>query len=313
MVCRNGGALGAGHTGRVVEIPEIEVDDALVAALVAAQFPHLAGVPVRIVAAGWDNVIARVGDDVAARLPVRESAVPLLVNEQRWLPVLAPTLSVATPVPLGRGRRGETYPWPWSLVPWFAGPTALDRPPSVAAQGRFADELAVFLRGLHQPAPDDAPHNAFRGVPLAARDELARSHLAQLAAAGWTLSVAAETRWRQVVDAPAPTERRWLHGDTHPGNLMVDESGRLRAVLDWGDLCGGDVASDLVIAWMSLEPGPRRRLRAAIGVDDATWARGQGWALAIGLALMTSPRADARYRSLGERTVGAVLAEDPIA
>ena len=81
---------------------DIEIDEGLIAALVAAQAPVLAGLPVRIVANGWDNVIARVGDGWMARLPRRQVAVELIVNELRWLPELAPRLPL--PVPVGVSR-----------------------------------------------------------------------------------------------------------------------------------------------------------------------------------------------------------------
>ena len=51
--------------------PDVEVDAALVAGLVAAQHPSFAG-PVELVANGWDNAVFRLGDAWAARMPRRE-------------------------------------------------------------------------------------------------------------------------------------------------------------------------------------------------------------------------------------------------
>ena len=47
---------------------EIHIDENLVRALLTQQRPDLAGLPVRIVASGWDNVIARAGEDQMPRL-----------------------------------------------------------------------------------------------------------------------------------------------------------------------------------------------------------------------------------------------------
>ena len=47
------------------------------------------------------------------------------------------------------------------------------------------------------------------------------------------------------VDA-APT---WVQGDPHPRNVLV-RNGEIVAMLDWGDLCAGDRASDLASVWM---------------------------------------------------------------
>src|SRR5439155_14751042 len=74
----------------------------------------------------------------------------------------------------------------------------------------------------------------------------------------------------------------WIHGDLTPGNLLV-EQGRLSAVIDFGCLGVGDPACDLMVAWTLLSGETRDAFRAALAVDDATWARGRGWALSWAL------------------------------
>src|SRR5262245_19282678 len=108
---------------------------------------------------GWDNFTFLVGQRHAARLPRREAAVAFVVNEQRWLPILAARLPLQVPVPVHVGQPSEMFRWPWSLVDWI---------PGVTAERHFfhsADTalLAETLLALHQPAPDDAPVNPFRG------------------------------------------------------------------------------------------------------------------------------------------------------
>ncbi len=76
---------------------EVEVDAALVRRLVAAQHPDLADLPVVEAASGWDNLMFRLGETLAVRLPRRRVAVALLETEQAWLPRLAPHLPLATP------------------------------------------------------------------------------------------------------------------------------------------------------------------------------------------------------------------------
>jgi aminoglycoside phosphotransferase (APT) family kinase protein len=60
-------------------------------------------------------------------------------------------------------------------------------------------------------------------------------------------------------------------------------SGRLSAVIDFGGLGVGDPACDLVIAFTLLSAATRATFRASLDLDDATWTRGRGWALATGL------------------------------
>jgi aminoglycoside phosphotransferase (APT) family kinase protein len=75
---------------------------------------------------------------------------------------------------------------------------------------------------------------------------------------------------------------RWLHGDLQVGNLLA-QRGRLSAVIDFGCLGVGDPACDVMAAWTYLSAETRDVFRAALPVDDATWARGRGWALSFGV------------------------------
>jgi aminoglycoside phosphotransferase (APT) family kinase protein len=70
----------------------------------------------------------------------------------------------------------------------------------------------------------------------------------------------------------------WLHGDLLPSNLLT-KGGRLHAVIDFGMMGIGDPACDLLPAWAIFDGTARRKFRDVLGVEDATWERGKGWAL----------------------------------
>ena len=282
---------------------EVDVTDDLVRSLLQAQHPDLADRPLVELDAGWDNVIFRLGEDLVVRLPRRALAAPLVLHEQRWLPELAPWLPLPIPDPVRVGTPTATYPWHWSVTRWFPGASALTAPPSDPEDA--ARRLGAFLTALHQPAPPDAPANPYRGIPLADRDELTLRWIDQLpdhvdgprARACWAAHVALP-RWT----GPAV----WLHGDLHPHNVVVHD-GELTAVIDFGDLTSGDPATDLGIAWMLLPARSRSVLRDAVDVDDATWARGRGWALALGLAYLANGASTPGFAELGRRTIATVL------
>jgi aminoglycoside phosphotransferase (APT) family kinase protein/GNAT superfamily N-acetyltransferase len=287
---------------------DVETGPALVAALVRDQHPDLADLPLRGVGHGWDNATYRLGEELAVRLPRRALAAPLVEHEQRWLPELAPGLPLPIPVPLRTGTPGRDYPYRWSIVPWFDGQPG-DVAPLAAME---AATLGRFLAALHHDAPSDAPSNPFRGGPFEERVHVAHGRLDDLAgieAAGDDLDLEA---LREVLDeaaaAPGADVRVWLHGDLHPRNLLVRD-GRLTAVLDWGDLCAGDPATDLAIAWLLLDAHGRASLRAAYGgTDEATWTRARGWAVHLGAMLAVhGGRDDAAFAATGRRALLAVL------
>lgn len=263
---------------------EVEIDASLVRRLLAAQFPKWADLPLDPVdSAGTDNAIYRLGEDMAVRLPRVRRATGQVEKEHRWLPALAPHVPLAIPVPLGKGSPAEGYPWHWSVYGWLEGETAtLER---IADPRQAAAELGRFVAALQQidPAggPRSGPHNEFRGVPLAMRDPLTRGAIATLD--GMLDAGAATTAWEAALRTPAwQGPAVWLHGDLHSGNLLAVQ-GRLSAVIDFGLLGVGDPACDLLVAWTLLSSEIREMFRAALPVDDATWARGRGWALSVGL------------------------------
>jgi aminoglycoside phosphotransferase (APT) family kinase protein len=291
-------------------VAEVDVDEPLVRALLGEQHSDLANLPLTLVANGWDNVLWRLGDELMVRLPRREAAASLVLAEQRWLPELAPRLPLPVPVPLRVGRPGSSYPWAWSVVAWHDGESALTA--SLGDEHDFARRLGGFLVALHTPGPPNAPVNEFRGVPLAARAHLYDRAVAQLTEPidrGRLDECFAEALAAPTWDGPP----LWLHGDLHRGNLVMRD-GRLSAVIDFGDITAGDPATDLAIAWHVFTPEGRATFRAAAAnahdpIDDATWLRARGWAIAVGLAIVANSADAPAMAAAARHTVAAALSD----
>jgi aminoglycoside phosphotransferase (APT) family kinase protein len=122
---------------------EVDVSVELVRQLLAEQHPDLAGLPLGVLANGWDNMVCTVGADLLARLPRRAPAAELVAHEQRWLPVLAPRLPLPIPAPVRVGRPAGRFPWRWSVVPFLPGQVAALAPPGDLASAAVA--LGEFL------------------------------------------------------------------------------------------------------------------------------------------------------------------------
>lgn len=288
---------------------ELDIGPDLVRGLLSEQHPDLADRPLSLLAHGWDNVLFRLGDDLLVRVPRRAAAAQLLLNEQRWLPLLARRLPLPVPAPIRVGRPTGEYPWAWSVVRYFPGEVAAITAPDDAAR-----DLAVFLATLHAPAPQDAPRNPVRGVPLVTRAEAVDRDLAiarRILPAGTTDAL--ECVWQSAVHTPGWSgDPVWCHGDLHPANVLV-ENGRISAVIDFGDLTAGDPATDLSVAW-TLVPAEARprfwRCYADAGgtVDDALVLRARGWAAALALVLITHSADAPLLDRVGHTTLSAVLA-----
>ncbi|MFH8597078.1 aminoglycoside phosphotransferase family protein [Streptomyces rimosus] len=259
------------------------VDDGLVRRLVAGQFPRWAELPVRrFPSGGTVNAMFRLGDDMAVRLPLTRGGAADVSLEQEWLPRLAPRLPVAVPEAIAAGEPAEGYPWPWSVYRWLAGENpvagALDEPVLLA------EDLAGFVAAMRDVALPGAPA-AHRGGPLAALDAPTRAAIEELRAIpeeGVDCDAVTDV-WGDALRAPAwDGPPVWLHADLMPGNLLVD-GGRLTAVIDFGCTGAGDPACDLFPAWNLLPAGAREVFREALGVDDATWARGRARTLSQAL------------------------------
>lgn len=258
---------------------EITTDTGLVGRLLAAQFPPWASLPMRRVAsAGTDNALYRLGDDLVVRLPRIHWAAGQVEQEHRWLPVFAPQLPLLIPSPLAVGVPGEGYPYPWGVYRWLDGENATLERLSDPYQAAVA--LAGFIRALQQIDTTGAPLSG-RGIPLAERDTQVR---AAIAALGTRIDTKAITvAWERALGAPTwDGPPLWSHGDLHAGNLLVVK-GALSAVIDFGCLGVGDPACELIVAWNLFTGRSRDTFREALGVDEALWERGRGWALSVAL------------------------------
>ncbi|MBY8343569.1 aminoglycoside phosphotransferase family protein [Streptomyces sp. KC 17012] len=274
------------------------IDETLVRRLLASQFPQWAQLPVTPVPqSGMDNATFRLGDELSVRLPRYAHWAGQVEREHRWLPRLAPQLPLPVSTPLAKGEPGEGYPYPWSVYRWLDGTTAT--PDALADPVRTALDLAGFITALQAadatggPGPEQS--NAFRGVPLGdARDSIAaearvRPKIEALRGTDLVDADVLAEVWDAALAAPAWKRAPvWIHGDLDAGNFLT-RNGRLSAVIDFGTLAVADPAVDLVPAWKFLPARAREVFREAVGADDATWARGRGWALAGSLPVPEDP------------------------
>jgi aminoglycoside phosphotransferase (APT) family kinase protein len=286
------------------------IDARLVRRLVASQFPQWSDLPITPVAVdGWDNRTYRLGDEMTVRLPTAVGYTAAVSKENRWLPVLAPSLPVPVPPVLAKGAPGQGYPFSWSIRGWLDGETA--RADRIEDMSQFAATVAEFILALQRVdatgGPQAGAHSFYRGASPAHYDDETRRSLHVLE--GRTDTERASAVWEAALASTWQRSPVWFHGDIASGNLLVRD-GKLAAVIDFGTSGVGDPACDLVIAWTMFSGDSREAFRRTVGQDRAMWARARGWVLWKSLICLaqyidTDPEQAAEYRLV----IGEVLAD----
>ncbi|MCJ8011018.1 aminoglycoside phosphotransferase family protein [Paenibacillus sp. KQZ6P-2] len=247
----------------------------MASALIYSQFPQLSSKRIRRLDHGWDNTVYLVGNEYVFRFPRRQVAVSLLEMEGRILPKLADRISIPYSKPVFHGVGNQEYPSPFLGYTYLPGkfPIGLTdehRCLSISA-------LARFLKGLHafpvQDAEENgAPHDHRNLTDIASRKEKMLTFLSDLR------GHIREEDYRQIeaylqsltIDRVEPKEV-FLHGDLHFKNMLVDESGQIAGIIDWGDMNIGHPACDLSVAYNFVPPGGREAFFKEYGeVDEET-------------------------------------------
>ncbi len=286
------------------------LDVPLVRRLLTAQFPEWADLPIRPVEFdGWDNTTFRLGDDMSVRLPSHAHYEAQVSKEHLWLPQLASLLPLPIPVSIAMGTPSSDFPLHWSVRRWLEGEIAAIG--TINDQVRFAEDLAAFLVTMQQIDPEGGPpagpHSFWRGGPLATYDKETRVAIEALT--GRIDAEACTVTWEAALSEPWTRSPVWVHGDIAPDNLLVRD-GRLGAVIDFGCSAVGDPACDLVITWTFFSGESRDAYRAGLTLDDATWARGRGWALWKALIVLArSIDSDPDQAADCRRVISEVLAD----
>lgn len=285
---------------------EVGIDVDVVGRLIAAQFPKLAGLPISSVrSTGTVNAIYRLGDDLYTRLPRMQQWTASLEKEWKWLPRLAPHLSLRIPEPVAIGKPASWYPFCWAIYQWIDGAPyeddlVDDECDAARALAEFVDELRSVDPGI------DAPRGGRR--PLRELDALTREAIES--ARDVIDGDEAIAAWECALEAPVWDGKSvWIHADLLRPNLLVD-GGRLSAVIDFGSAGVGDPAADVIPAWSAFGHAGRTTFRRVLDVDDDTWHRARGFALHQAALIIPYYReTNPGFVALAKRTVEEVVAD----
>ena len=217
----------------------------LLAERIARAFPAIGRVePLRELGSGArGDVVETPGGTVVkvARIP---GVAPAYEYEWRALPVLAAHISVPIPRPRWRSLAGEVFPYGALAYPVLRG----GPPPEHGSEG-LARDLGRLLAELHA-LPESVAAEA--GLPewdpraryLELRPFVTPALHPHLTPAQCRRI---DAWWDALAGDPAfpATDRAICHHDVWHDNILVNERGRLAAVLDWEHVDWSDPAHDL--------------------------------------------------------------------
>ena len=293
-------------------IAERLVTAAGAADLVGRQFPRLRGATVEPLTEGWDNTVHLVEGRWVFRFPRRAVALAGVEREIAVLPRLAARLPLPVPVPEFVGTPSTTYPWPFWGARLLPGRELPETALPDARREPAARSVGAFLRALHDPdqvvaVGGELPVDPMRRGDPGWRAPRARVIVDRLARRGLGQP---HRVLRQFLDdaerlSPSTEPPVVVHGDLHVRHLLVDDAGRATGVIDWGDLCLGDPAVDLSLAYAGFAGPARAALFAEYGA--VPWHRevtARVLAVFLSAALAEYAASDGRPRLLREALVG---------
>ncbi len=195
----------------------------------------------------------------------REHRVLDLVRER--LPVAVPEWRVHTPELIAYPKLPGT---PSAVIDMNAGGYLWHIDPA-SPPPAFVDSLANALAALHTI---DLQVVADAGIPVPGPGDIRRRFAERMDRAASILEVpdVVRKRWGRWLedDSYWPEKTAFVHGDIHPGHILVDDEHRVSGLLDWTEAEVADPGSDFMLYHATLGPDALRtlieRYRAAGGV-----------------------------------------------
>ena len=291
--------------------------------VLTTQFPELEISQVEFLGEGWDNlaILARsssVPEVVSVfRFPRRHIGVKLIEIESRFLPDIAKSLPIPISAPIYFGKASDKFPYPFAGYPFLEGEPAFDGLKSETLLHSNSRRIAEFLKALHSLPLDEvtkksAPDDEIGKTNLKRRATRIKERLTKHSGDfdGGTISNLIALSVELAETPPLHREKCWIHGDLYPAHFLIDVSGNVSGVIDWGDLHFGDPALDLSIAFTLLPGSARSAWRESYGeIDEDSWRRARFHAIHYGAVLFDYGRAIAneKFITMGRRALSNVL------
>ncbi|MGV3489504.1 MAG: phosphotransferase [Tuberibacillus sp.] len=231
--------------------------------IIEKQFPELKPASLKPLGEGFDNSVFLVNERFVFRFPRRQIAVELIETETRLLPIIAPALPIPVPYPKFRGVPEASYPWPFAGYPIITGKA----PANLSDEERLlsAVPFAHFLKTLHHWPLEEVeqlklPSDTIGRMDLQLRKPKLVENIDKVRQLGLLDDFMCQSLRSfsvRISDDLADNALALVHGDLHIRNILVDQTGKISGIIDWGDTHIGHPAVDLSIAYSFLPPKGR--------------------------------------------------------
>ena len=261
----------------------VGIDEANVSAWMSEHVGAVAPLTFKLIAGGRSNLTYRVvdaeGNAFALRRPPTSHVLPTAHDMVREFTVISALFPLAIPVaePLGLCVDEEVNERPFYVMEFVDGAILRDRAGAEATfdeatRGVIGDHLAATLAQLHDVDVDGAGlgelarHDGYIERQLRRwRTQYEQMHVEGVDHGGLIEAVGDE------LSAKIPLQQRVsvVHGDYRLDNTVLDETGRVRAILDWEICTLGDPIADiglLMVYWAE----PSDPMASLLGVAPTT-------------------------------------------
>ncbi|MBM7789243.1 phosphotransferase family protein [Tenggerimyces flavus] len=226
---------------------------------------------------GEVNLTISLGENLILRIPRDDVAEQRLAKESAVIPVVQ-AAGVPTARLVAYDASRDLVDRPYVVLERLHGTTLGEAGHEPETNAEAYTSLGMVLANLHRLRLDEL--GPIAGVPEPYRfdpDPLLRT----LCESG-ELGSAQATWLREWFDALAAVgavhaDDVLLHGDVIPSNLILDQSGRVSALLDWGCAEWGDPVRDLVDLPTRALPSILAGYRSVTPHDELAWAASAVW------------------------------------
>lgn len=254
----------------------IDINEKKAKQLIESQYPILVKT-IRLLDAGWDNLVYLVNEALIFRFPRREFGLTCMENEIALLPYIASHLSFPVSLPQWIGKPSDLYPYPFAGYPLLPGKAVSDATQSLISDTKFARTLAAWLCELHAVPVKEEHHALIKGdqrwryevnnrVPLCLENlKRYENYFLEL---GFDKAILLDTIARLPSLTFKEDKKSYLHGDLYYRHVLMDpETFTPSGLIDWGDIHIGHPGIDLEVGMIfTAETFPV--FLNAYGVDD---------------------------------------------